>query len=387
MIEYVAVTGGAHPVALSKFKNYLVSIGNPTTARSWTLESIVKHVKKVLKDYHNVCELEHCKDVKLYFDSGGYQIITNDIKKSRYEEFIHAYHYVLNRFCNEYSYIFTLDVNWPGRLSAEELYQYNIKSITESLKTIEKKPIIADKQLFVWQTRNPFVYDTWNKIYDELKNELKIYNRWAFGGLVGFKAASGAKFLPFVPSFLDFMVKAKRDNLKVEHVHFLGQSSFLAIVTAAILQHIFKIKKITLDSSELVRASKIEQKFPLFIKGDWINEIELLEHVLEPSEFKHLIETGRMANGDVFIKVVSEHIKEIVDFVNDNAGTIWSDFLEKSEASFLDKWPQFKKGRLYQEFKNSLDLINEWMPLIEAGDIELSRKKYKEEILSQYKSF
>jgi len=387
MIEYVAVTGSAHPVALSKFKNYLISIGEPTTARNWTLESVVKHTKKILKEYQKTCELEHCENVNLYLDSGGYQIITNDIKKSRYEEFIHTYHYILDKFSDKYSYIFSLDINWPGRLTIDELYNYNLKSIAESIKIIEKKPEIANKQLFVWQTRNPFVYDTWNKIYDELKNELKNYNCWAFGGLVGFKAASGAKFLPFVPSFLDFMVKAKRDNLKVEHIHFLGQSSFLAIMVAAILQHIFKIEKITLDSSELVRASKIEQKLPLFIKGSWINEINLLEHVLEPSEFKHLVETGRMLNSDVFIKVMSEHIKEIVDFANDNAEIIWSDFLGKPESSFLQKWPQFRKGRLYQEFKNSLNLIIEWMPLIDTGDINASRNKYKNEILAQYKSF
>ena len=387
MIEYVAVTGSAHPIALEKFNNYLVSIGEPTTARGWTLESVVRHTKRVLKEYKKTCKLEGCENVNLFLDSGGYQIITNDIKKSRYEEFIHTYHYILKKFRKDYKYIFSLDINWPGRLSAKELYDYNFKSISESLKAIKHFPEISDKQLFVWQTRNPFVYDTWNKIYDELKEELKVYNRWAFGGLVGFKAVSGAKFLPFVPSFLDFMVKVRADNLKVDHVHFLGQSSFLAIIVAAILQHEFNIETITLDSSELVRASKIEQKFPLFIKGTWIREIEKLSHVLDKHEFEHLIETGRMHNSDVFIKVMSEHIREIVDFANDNVKEIWSDYNKLDENQFIEKWPQFNRGRLYQEFRNSVDLIKEWMPLIDAKDVEASRKKYRDEILASYKSF
>ena len=387
MVEYVAVTGGAHPIALSKFNNYLVSIGEPTTAKNWGLESVARHTKKVLKEYKKVCNLEGCQDVKLFLDSGGYQIITNDIKKSRYEEFIHTYHYVFKKFRNDFDYIFSLDINWLGKLSAEELYNYNFKSIKESLDSINKHPELSDKQLFVWQTRNPFVYDTWNKIYAELKDEMKVYNRWAFGGLVGFKAVSGAKFLPFVPSFLDFMVKRKRDNLKVDHVHFLGQSSFLAIVTAAILQHIFKVDKITLDSSELVRASKIDQKMPLFIKGKWIKDIEMLEHVLNVNEFEYLVKTGRMQNSDVFIKVMSEHIKEIVDFANENVKEIWLDYNKLDEEKFLRKWWQFDRGRLYQEFRNGIDLIKEWMPLIEAGDVDASSEKYKNEILSNYKSF
>jgi len=385
--EYVAVTGSAHPVALSKFNNYLISIGEPTTSRSWTLESVVKHTKKVLKEYKKTCELEHCQNVNLFLDSGGYQIITNDIKKSRYEEFIHVYHYIFKKFKNDFSYIFSLDINWPGRLTAEELYNFNLKSITESLDAIDKHPELSDKQLFVWQTRNPFVYDTWTKIYDELKDRMKIYNRWAFGGLVGFKAVSGAKFLPFIPSFMDFMTKVKRDNLKVDHVHFLGQSSFLAIMTAAILQRIYNIELITLDSSELVRASKIEQKMPLFIKEKWIRDTEKLEHVLDEKEFEYLIKTGRMHNASVFIKVMSSHIDEIVQFANKHAEEIWSDYNKLHSDSFLDKWSQFDRGRLYQEFRNGLDLVKEWMPIVDSGDVDTSSKKYRDEILAQYKSF
>ena len=280
-----------------------------------------------------------------------------------------------------------MDINRPGKLDADELYNFNLKSITESMKTIQHFPEIADKQLFVWQTRNPFVYDTWNRIYDELDTDMKIYNRWSFGGLVGFKKASNAKFLPLIPSFLDFMTKVNRDQLSVDHVHFLGQSSFLAIITAEILRHIFKIDKMTLDSSELVRASKLDQKLPLFINNKWIRNVEKLEPVLNDEEFEHLIKTGRMHNSNVFIKVMSEHINEIVKFSNNNATEIWKDYNKLDENIFLKKWPQFSRGRLYQEFRNGMDLINEWMPLIDSRNVDASRKKYKEEILANYKSY
>jgi len=84
---------------------------------------------------------------------------------------------------------------------------------------------------------------------------------------------------------------------------------------------------------------------------------------------------------------MSEHINEIVNFANTNAEEIWIDCNKLDEKQFLSKWSQFNKGRLYQEFINGIQIIKDWMPLIETANVDASRKKYKEEILSQYKSF
>ncbi len=381
MFEYVSVTGGTHDIAREYFHNYLISIGEPTTSRRWDLASVTKHVKRILKEHKKIAG-----DHNIFLDSGGYQIITNDIKLPRYKEFIHVYHFILEKFKNEFDYIFSLDINWPGKLSADQLYDFNKMSIEESIKVLKKYPELVDKQLFVWQTRNPFVYDTWNRLFDEL--DIKdTYTKWAFGGLVGFKTVSGAKFSPFVPSFLDFMVKREKYNLTVKHVHFLGQSSMLAVFTAALLKKLFSVEDITLDSSELVRVTPLKQKLPVFYNGGWLRTEEELNLILDEEEYLHLLETGRLHNNDTFIKTMSVHIDSLFKFAESNIEQIYNDIVSMDAEKFLDKWDILNKGRFYNEFKRNIEIIHEWLPIIEVGDTDKSSSKYRDEILGGYKSF
>jgi hypothetical protein len=275
-------------------------------------------------------------------------------------------------------------------MSEEDLYKYNKYSIEKSIESLNKFPDLKDKQLFIWQIRNPFVYNVWNKIYDELPIK-DVYKRWSFGGLVGFKSQSGAAFSPFVPAFMDLMVKRTRDNLNIEHVHFLGQSSMLAIFTAALLQHRYDIPKMTLDSSELVRHTSIDQKLPLFYCNEecskWIYDIKDLEFIIGKQEVEHIIENKRMSDNDVFLKLISIHVKSLFDYADQNIDDISKDVEQLTEEQFLDKWPLLQKGRFYKEFKNNINIINDWQPLVVSGDVQSSQSKYLNEILPQYKSF
>lgn len=380
-LSYVAVIGDSPEKVKEYFYQYLISMGDPLTSPSWSLYSIVKHMKKILKykdDAH-----------KLYIDSGGYQIIVGYVERNRVKEFIDAYHFCLNKFANDIDYIFSLDVNEPGKMTEEELYKFNHYSIKKSILTLERIPQLQNKQIFVWQTRNPIVYKVWNQIYAEL-NPGNVYKRWAFGGLVGFKTQARANFSPFVPSFLDFMVKKEHDNLTVEHVHFLGQSSMLAILTAALLQHIFDIPKVTLDSSELVRHTPLEQKLPIFCfeedgTCEWLTKIEDLD--IPDEEKKYILQTGRMTDSDVFIRTMAKHIHSLITFADTFIDEIYKDILSMTKDKFLTKWQVLGKGRFYDEFLKNIELIHEWLPLIEKRDVRGSATKYTNEILTQYASY
>jgi hypothetical protein len=343
---------------------------------------MTKHAKRILKN--------KLPGKKLYVDSGGFQIIQDYVKNHRINEMIDSYHFIMEKYASQIDYIFGLDVNKPGKMSEKELYDYNKYSIEQSIKSLTKYPELQDKQLFIWQTRNPFGYKVWNQLYEELPIK-DIYKRWSFGGLVGFKRQSGAAFSPFVPAFMDLMVKRTRDNLTIEHIHFLGQSSMLAVFTAALLQHRYNIPQITLDSSELVRHTSLDQKLPLFYCNEecakWISDISDLEFLIGKTEVDHIIKNKRMSDNAVFLKLMSIHVKSLFDYADNHIEEISDDIHKLDEDSFLKKWPLLKKGRFYKEFKTNHNIIDDWDPLVQSGDVEASQKKYLEEILPQYKSY
>lgn len=191
-MKYIVVLG-AGPEEKRKshifdyFNNYLISIGDPTTQKGWTLFSVTKHAEKIINDSKEFKE-------NLYIDSGGYQIIlgyvkfdevSKDGRQDRIKDFIDTYHYILEKNYENIHRIFSLDVN-NFNMTLKQLYNYNVVSINNSIDLIKKYPVIADKQLFVLQTRNHRVFEIWKTLFKNLEI-YKYYKLWAFGGLVGLK--------------------------------------------------------------------------------------------------------------------------------------------------------------------------------------------------------
>jgi hypothetical protein len=233
-MKYISVSGnmnsGMHlsqEVMMKYFPNYLISIGEAVVGKkNWSLKNLAKFSNQAIRKKEEF-DLTH-PNHKLYFDSAGFQIIVGDIPKGRIDEWTSAYHWFLKRYSSSIDYIFSLDINIPGKLSGDEIYNYNIESTKRTLAEIDIDPTLRDKVIYVYQTRNPFVYQEWIKIEDEL-DTINQFNRFSLGGLVGFKSKAKAKFSPFVPSMMDFLTLAtarrKGGIDSVGQMHFLGQST------------------------------------------------------------------------------------------------------------------------------------------------------------------
>ncbi len=381
-MRYVAVLGiGAQkPVAevtFSYFKDYLISMAEPTTNRNWTLFQVNKQMKKIVqqkKEYQKIRP-----DVKLFTDSGGYQIIMGYIKKDRVIEYIDTYHFLLEKYYKDIDYIFSLDI-MNRAWDRETLINFNDNSIDKSINLIKKIPEIKEKQLFIVQSRTLPVFELWKELMD--KHEVfKYYERFSFGGLVGLKKETNAKFSHVIPFIFWLLQKSKESNGNIKHIHLLGQSSKLMIFTAIFLENYLSKKyninlEITMDSSELVRFAKIEHKLPILCKNEdyfYIKELNDLKHSLNnhskkeniedyESKEKVLIEKGKLENWD-FVDFMCQNISNMIKFSHELLDTRsekdLTEMLNYKMEDIKDLHPIFKQGRLAQEIFNNLQLIKD----------------------------
>jgi hypothetical protein len=401
-MRYVAVLGTASHGNVAKivfhyFKDYLVSMGEPTTTRNWTLYQINRHFKKIIdmkKEYKKINP-----EINLFIDSGGFQIIVGYIKKHRIFEYIDTYHFLLKKFAKEIDYIFSLDI-MNRAWDKETLIKFNDKSINDSINLIKQIPEIKDKQLFVVQTRTVPVFELWKELMD--KHEVfKYYKRFSFGGLVGLKKETNAKFSHVIPFIFWLLQKSKENNGTIKHIHLLGQSSKLMIFTAIFLENYLAKKynlniEFTMDSSELMRFTKIEQKLPLLCKLDdyqYISKLSDLKYVLEnhsmideikkdPENYEHKIDLltkrGKLENDD-FVDFMCQNISNMINFahelIDNKSKKDLTELFEYKVEKIKNLHPVFKQGRLAQEIYNNLQLIKEFDKWYENNDLESIEKR------------
>ena len=412
-MQYIPVTG-LSPVSTVKniiinhFGAALISIAEPTTSRGWSIHQVYRQMDKIFKNFNEITD----PNLKtLLLDSGGFQILMGYISKNRLHEYIDTYHFLLKKFHNHFesedieTLIFSLDV-LNKKLSKTEIFKYNKYSIESSLKIFEQYPKLKNRQLFIVQSRFPETLEIWKTIIKD-NNIFDIYSRYSFGGLVGLKKETNAKFLHF--SFMTMWLltyarsQGKREVIK--HIHMLGQSSRLAIITAVIMEEILNIK-ITMDSSEVLRFSPIEAKLPLVYRNkdgefDMARDQDHLEVMLENNvdlkpdgynieeALSTLRSTGKVSNPD-FVEVVCQGIESTLTFANkfkaDNLESIENrDILNWTVEDFKQNHPIFKQGRLAQELVNSLEFIKKGLPYLENGNFEEYHKEVIEIISGYYK--
>ena len=324
-MKYVSVTSPGSEMSkpiFNYFDDYLVSLGEPATSKAWTMKSILSHTRKLINE-----KMEDPRDISLYIDSGGFQIIVGYVSFNRIFEFIDTYHFVLKKFKNEIDKIFALDVfsatyfdrkfiigkdgkrivnakvigktkltdndylsvpNFPDVYSKEHpaivgLYKANKYSMESSIKLIQEFPILADKQLFILQSGNHLTFNLWKELFLDLEI-YKHYKLWSVGGLVGLKKSTNAKFSHAVPATLWLLTYQKHFDFKIEQVHWLGQSSRLSFLSMALFERLYSIN-MTSDSSQLVRFAPLDAKLPYIFKdgGDFKlaeNKADVINHML-----------------------------------------------------------------------------------------------------------
>jgi len=400
-MRYVAVLGiGAQrpvvEVTFSYFNDYLISMAEPTTNRNWTLFQVNRQVKKIIEQKKEYQRIK--RDVNLFVDSGGYQIIVGYIKKNRVIEYIDTYHFLLEKYYKDIDYIFSLDI-MNRAWDKETLIKFNDNSIDKSIKLIKKIPEIKDKQLFIVQTRTLLVFELWKELMDK-HDIFKYYERFSFGGLVGLKKETNAKFSHVIPFIFWLLQKSKEAQGNIKHIHLLGQSSKLMIFTSIFLENYLSKKyniniEFTMDSSELIRFAKIEHKLPILCKKEdyfYIENLSDLKHALENhsqieiikdiGEFdkkcKLLTDHGKLENRD-FVDFMCQNILNMIKFshelLDNKSLKDLTEMLEYKVEEIQSLHPVLERGRLAQEIHNNFKLIKEFDKAFHDNNLKLIESK------------
>ena len=319
-MKYVSVTSPGSEMSrpiFNYFDDYLVSMGEPATSNAWNMTQVVRHVGKIIE------EKPDNKNIKLFIDSGGFQIIVGYVSEERINEFIDTYHFILQKFYKKIDLIFALDVFAlsflpqervfddvkkeyktipvavknidPDNETVKKMMAYNKYSMTSSIDLIKQYPEIADKQLFILQTSNLMTFSIWKKLFMELE-VYKYYKRWSIGGLVGLKKSTNAKFSHAVPATLWLLTYQKHLDFTIDQVHWLGQSSRLSFLSMALFERIYNIN-MTSDSSQLVRFAPLSAKLPYIVEQD--GEFRLISTVDEVKE--HMIKKHSIKDALIYI--------------------------------------------------------------------------------------
>ena len=158
----------------------------PYTKTLDVMPSVLKHVKNVLIPLDQAYEAQfrtqkvdnfHKKilDFKerykkatpnVWIDSGGYAFTRGKFLPKHVPGMIKIYHYFIEKYFQDISYIFSLDFNFNRKdntfcTDLEKIKEANYASLKNSRDLIEKNPVLADKFYFVehFVVSGPEVFD------------------------------------------------------------------------------------------------------------------------------------------------------------------------------------------------------------------------------------
>lgn len=390
-LDYVGVLSSkpssqAYRSTFKYFGKYLITLGEPTAAPSWTLVQILKHAKNIIID-------EHIPGAELLIDSGGFQIIVNKITKYRILEYIECYHMVLEMYPDKIQKIFSLDIN-NFTMSAKEILQWNEKSTQMTIDSIQKFPVLKDKVLFVLQNRNRKVFEIWRELMlrKEVWNHFDLYS---LGGLVGLKKDTKVNFNHAVPATMWLLTYKKHFNFKIKQLHWLGQSSKVVFIAMALLEKLYGIY-LTSDSSELIRFAPLAQKLPLIRKDVQYNveTNEFMDDFCYATDNKHVVEMLKVHSwdDDKCKRANRKNLKEL-NIDRDVLNVIPQDILDYMIFVNIFGAKQYQDNEILEELKKNKTKIEEIVKSlyrlcnnskIHKEDLELLRFQYTEDFINTW---
>ena len=217
--------------AVQQSKHALISLIEGLNTQSFGLDTL-NRAKKELRKINDVV-IKPTKS-KLFIDSGGYSIIRGDIQPSSIGKFIDCYTDYLRTEFKNFDYIFSLDIpialDYPSFNTKKNIYEFNKRSLTESINVLKNNPELQDKFIFIYQFKMKSQYLIWKQLFDELEIN-KYVNCYGIGGMVSLRGllrnnseTDDLKFSPFIAlSFkclLDYIASKKFD--KEFRIHNLG---------------------------------------------------------------------------------------------------------------------------------------------------------------------
>ena len=179
-------------------QNYLFSLIKGLRQGAFGFDTLHR-VSEEIKEYRKVLS----GDRKFFIDSGGYSIIAGDVSPRDVNKFIECYNMFLEKDAlDNCDYIMSLDIpiflKYPQQNNTRVIYEANSRSISNSVKILEKNPKLYDKFIFVWQFKLLKQYNIWKQIYNENNIGSSPIKHFAIGGLVSLRGITGIKFSPFI---------------------------------------------------------------------------------------------------------------------------------------------------------------------------------------------
>lgn len=250
-------------------KNGLYSLIDGLRGENISAESIGNTAHRIKEYEQNISTLAQAK---LFGDSGGYSFIKGDLAPHNLDLACSLYHSYQRLEADNFDYIFTLDI--PLSLKYDEfntkknVYEYNRKSLEQTLKNIANNPMLVDKIFFIYQFKTIGHYEIWKRLEEELslKEALKYK---AIGGMVSLKEGAGISIAPFVATAFQTLWDYEncRFNGEELRLHFLGINVAYDRFIIAFLERLFqqylgsKIQVyFTYDTIKFKRSAMYEQE-------------------------------------------------------------------------------------------------------------------------------
>lgn len=205
-------------------------------------ESIGRTANRI-KDYNQTISTP--AQAKLFCDSGGYSFIKGDLAPHNLDHAISLYHAYQRLGAEDYDYIFTLDLPLSLKFvefnTKENVYEYNRKSLKQTLENITDNPDLVDKISFIYQFKAIGHYE----IFQQLEEELSIKDAIKFkaiGGMVSLKEGAGISIAPFIATAYQALwdYENSRFNGEEFRLHFLGINVAYDRLIIAFMERLFQ---------------------------------------------------------------------------------------------------------------------------------------------------
>lgn len=199
----------------------------PALTGNFGTASVNKFVSDV-KQFIDVNNLPPTRsDMFTMLDSGGYSIISGEVKFKDIHKFIEFYHVGIEMLTGEFDAIFSLDIpiflNSPEENTYANIYNLNKESQTKSIDLIKANPKLKSKWYYILQWKLKGQFKAWSTLYDELE-VWKYHDEFGVGGMVGLNKLANLTHAPMIgPLYwcLSKHLKHHVDNDELT-VHLLG---------------------------------------------------------------------------------------------------------------------------------------------------------------------
>jgi len=265
----------------NSINRYLYSFGTGLSYK--TRKMSPKHSEKIAREIGKITSREFMKDIKLYIDSGGFQVAMGAVETKNMPYFIETYHKFIENNYQNFSYAFSLDLP-PGPSAATQIFE-SYQQIEElnrlSYQTSAKLPQeIKDKMIYIHHFRTPSLYDTWSKfLWDE--HLADGFKNFATGGLVANMATDMTIPVIIYSIPLSEILKYVIDKGMTKfNFHVLGGANLIDVFYHKLFSyHINKVHgvkiNITYDSSAIFKALAIGRFVPAFKRDGTLVKMDL----------------------------------------------------------------------------------------------------------------